>query len=58
MRGSQLLREIRENREMAKKKLPVRENTGNLETLPNHRENTWNFVWGPSINYVRTQGEG
>ena len=30
----------RENRENGKKKIPVRENTGNLEILPNHRENT------------------
>ena len=26
------------------KKIPVRENTGNLEMLPEHRENTGNFV--------------
>ena len=27
------------------KKIPVRENTGNLEILPKHRENTGNLVW-------------
>ena len=26
------------------KKIPVRENTGNLEILPKHRKNTGNFV--------------
>ena len=26
------------------KKIPVRENTGNLEILPKHRENTGNLV--------------
>ena len=28
----------RENRENSKKEFPVRENTGNLEILPKHRE--------------------
>ena len=29
---------------MERKKIPVRENTGNLEILPKHRENTGNLV--------------
>ena len=34
----------RENRENGLKKIPVRENTGNLEILSKHREKTGNFV--------------
>ena len=30
----------RENRENGNNKIPVRENTGNLEILPKHKENT------------------
>ena len=35
----------RENRENGQTKIPVRENTGNLEILPKHRENTGNLVF-------------
>ena len=31
------------------KKIPVRENTGNLKVLPKHRENTGNLVFPSSF---------
>ena len=47
----------RENRENDSKKIPVRENTGNLEILPKHRENTGNFVWSSCI-FPDSKGKG
>ena len=38
------------------KKIPVRENTGNLEILPKHRENTGNFVF-PSFKFPENKGK-
>ena len=37
-------------------KIPVRENTGNLEVLPKHRENTGNFVCS-SCNFPDPKGK-
>ena len=45
----------RENRENGKKKIPVKENTGNLEILPKHRENTGNLVCS---NYKSPDSKG
>ena len=39
------------------KKIPVRENTGNLEILPKHRENTGNFVCS-SCKFPDAKGKG
>ena len=38
------------------KKIPVRENTGNLEILPKHRENTGNLFF-PSCNFPDSKGK-
>ena len=35
------------------KKIPVRENTGNFEILPKHRENTGNLVCSSHVNWHR-----
>ena len=39
------------------KKIPVRENTGNLEILPKHRENTGNLVCS-SWKFPDSKGKG
>ena len=39
------------------KKIPVRENTGNLEILPKHWENTGNFVCS-SCKFPDSKGKG
>ena len=46
----------RENRENDQIKFPVRENTGNLEILPKHRENTENLFF-PSCNFPDYKGK-
>ena len=47
----------RENRENGRKKIPFRENTGNLEILPKHRENTGNYVFS-SCKFPDPKGKG
>ena len=39
------------------KEIPVRENTGNLEMLPKHRENTGNFVCS-SCKFLDAKAKG
>ena len=39
------------------KKIPVRENAGNLEILPKHRENTGNFVCS-NCKFPHSKGKG
>ena len=42
--------------EKSQKKFPVRENTGNLEILPKHRENTGNLACS-SCNFPDSKGK-